>query len=111
MGLIGPPTSPKHADRHRLLPSRVFYIRGYKSKKLKKYIFLNIEKAREVTNIAAVAYSTCGRGIQGSQDSLCGPHADCHILRTSCWVIYYYLLYYSWLRDSIESYNVNCKQN
>ena len=28
MGPIGPPTSPKHADRPRLLPSSVFYTCG-----------------------------------------------------------------------------------
>ena len=56
MGPIGPSTSPKHADRPRLLPSGVFYTR-------------------------ACCYNGCSlfyiwnREIQGSQDSLCGPHS------------------------------------
>ena len=55
MGPIGPPTSPKHADRPRLLASRVFYSGGccYSGRSL--------------------LYT--GQGIQGSQVSLCGPHS------------------------------------
>ena len=33
------------------------------------------------------------------------------LLWTSCWVFLGDLLYYSRLRDSIEFYDINCKQN
>jgi len=33
------------------------------------------------------------------------------IFETAEYQLSSYLLYYSWLRESIESYDINCKQN